>query len=271
MCQALGVEGLGLFCEPDGSFPNHHPDPTVAANLVALQRAVVEQGADFGIALDGDSDRLGVVDERGQIIAGDRLLLLFARVLLQHNPGATVIGEVKCSADLFTGIQAAGGRPIMSAVGHSILKDRMMSEQAMLAGEMSGHIYFADRYYGFDDALYAAARLMEIVASSARPLSGWFEDSPAKPASPEIRVDCADTTKFAVVASCAERFTALGFGIIDIDGVRFTNDRGWGLVRASNTQPALVLRAEAHTPEGLDELLALLNEVVRGALEQVGS
>ena len=159
----------------------------------------------------------------------------------------------------------------MSAVGHSILKDRMTSEGALLAGEMSGHIYFADRYYGFDDALYAAARLMEIRASRAEPLSAWFADIPCKPASPELRVDCADTAKFAVVARCAEQFSALGYDIVDIDGVRFTSDTGWGLVRASNTQPALVMRAEADTADRLGELLALLNHVVNSALEQVGA
>jgi phosphomannomutase/phosphoglucomutase len=271
ICRALGVEGIGLFCEPDGNFPNHHPDPTVAENLVDLQRAVVEHRADFGLALDGDSDRLGVVDERGEIIVGDRLLLLLANELLRANPGATVIGEVKCSTDLFAGVTRAGGRAVMSAVGHSILKDRMVSEGALLAGEMSGHIYFADRYYGFDDALYAAARLMEIVASREEPLSWWFKHMPAKPASPEIRIECADSSKFRVVEVCTARFAEMGFEIIDIDGVRFVGEEGWGLVRASNTQPALVLRAEGSNEAALERLLELVHRVVAEAIEAVES
>jgi len=257
----LNCEPIELFFDMDGHFPNHHPDPTVPNNLARLIETVVSQRADLGIAFDGDADRIGAVDDRGTVIYGDQLMIIYAREILKRKPGATFIGEVKCSQTLYDDIRAQGGNAIMWRTGHSLIKAKMKETQAELAGEMSGHMFFADRYYGFDDALYAACRLLEIVAQSAQPLSAQLAGLPATVTTPEIRVDCADDLKFEVVRRVKERFRQT-HEIVDVDGVRILFPRGWGLVRASNTQPVLVLRFEAATAE----LLAQYQQEVESAL-----
>jgi phosphomannomutase/phosphoglucomutase len=259
--QKLHCEATELFFDMDGRFPNHHPDPTVPKNLAHLVAAVESSHADLGIAFDGDSDRIGAVDEQGTVMYGDQLMIIYAREILSRKPGATLIGEVKCSQSLYDDIRKRGGNPIMWKTGHSLIKAKMKETQAELAGEMSGHMFFADRYYGFDDALYAACRLMEIVAKSARPLSTQLADLPKTVATPEIRVDCGDERKFEVVNCIKEKFRKT-HQIVDVDGVRILFPHGWGLVRASNTQPVLVLRFEASTPE----LLAQYQGEVESAL-----
>jgi len=246
-----------LFCEPDGTFPNHHPDPVVEKNTRQLAALVRETGADFGVGLDGDGDRLGVVDEKGELLFGDRLLALFAREVLAEHPGATVIGEVKCSHLLYKDIAAHGGVSVMGAAGHSLMKDAMRRTGALLGGEMSGHLFFADHYYGFDDATYAALRLAGIVSRSAGPVSEMLSDWPETASTPELRVDCPDAAKFAVVARAMAHFRGAA-EIIDVDGVRLVFPDGWALLRASNTQPALVLRFEAETPARLAEIRRLV-------------
>lgn len=248
--ERLGCEVIPLFCEADGSFPNHHPDPTVPENLEDLIVAVKENRADVGIAFDGDGDRIGVIDEKGSIIWGDRLTLFFACSILKENPGATIISEVKASQILYDEIARLGGKGIMWKTGHSLIKAKMKESGALLAGEMSGHIFFADRYFGYDDASYAACRLIEILIKEKKPLSAHFDKLPKSYTTPEIRVDCPDDLKFEIADQCRD-FFAKHFKVIDIDGVRIKLQDGWGLVRASNTQPALVLRFEASTPERL--------------------
>ena len=264
----LNVESVELFFEPDGRFPNHHPDPTLEPNLEALQRAVAATGAELGLAFDGDGDRLGAVDEHGNVIWGDMLLLIFGREILTRNPGATFIGEVKCSQVMYDELRRLGGNAVMYKTGHSLIKAKMKELHAALAGEMSGHMFFADRYYGYDDALYAACRLIEIVAASGRPLSAQTEMLPKIFATPELRVDCPDEKKFAVVERVKAYFQARQ-EVIDVDGVRMLFPHGWGLVRASNTQPVLVLRFEATTPELRDayrqEVEAVVAEAVAAA------
>ncbi len=266
--ERLNVEAVELFFEMDGNFPNHHPDPTVEKYLSALIAAVKEHGAELGIAFDGDSDRIGAVDEQGRIVWGDYLMLIFGREILTRKPGATFIAEVKCSQVLYDELERLGGRPIMYRTGHSLIKAKMKEEKAELAGEMSGHMFFADRYYGFDDALYAACRLMEIVANSGRPLSAQLEGLPMMVTTPEIRVDCPDEVKFDVVARVAERFRAT-HKVVDVDGVRVLFPQGWGLVRASNTQPVLVLRFEAVSEQLLNEYRAEVEAAVEEARKQV--
>jgi len=246
LLKRLNVDVTELFFEMDGHFPNHHPDPTVPANLEHLREAVRVQGADLGIAFDGDADRIGAVDENGEVIYGDLLLLIYGREILTRKPGATIIGEVKCSQLLYDELKRLGGNPIMYKTGHSLIKAKMKQEHAELAGEMSGHMFFADRYFGYDDALYAACRLIEIVAKSGKPLSAQLAGLPKLISTPEIRVDCPDETKFAVVARVAEQFRRT-HNVIDVDGVRVLFGEGWGLLRASNTQPVLVMRFEAAT------------------------
>ena len=261
LLQSLNCDAVELFFEMDGNFPNHHPDPTVEKNLKHLVEAVAAHKAEFGVAFDGDGDRIGAVDENGKVIWGDQLLLIFAREILTRKPGATFIGEVKCSQVLYDELNRLGGNPIMWRTGHSLIKAKMKESHAELAGEMSGHIFFAYRYYGYDDALYAACRLLEIVAASGRPLSAQLEGLPAMVSTPEIRVDCPDEIKFDVVARVTEHFRKIR-KIVDVDGVRVLFDRGWGLVRASNTQPVLVLRFEAET----EELLGRYRKEVEEAL-----
>jgi phosphomannomutase/phosphoglucomutase len=249
----LGIEMVELFTEPDSNFPNHHPDPTVTENLEDTIRAVRESQADIGIAWDGDGDRIGIVDETGRIIWGDELMVLLSRSILETNPGATIIAEVKCSQNLFDDIAAHGGVPIMWKAGHSIIKAKMKETHAALAGEMSGHIFFADRFYGFDDATYAGARVLEILSKTDKPLSALLGDLPVTYSTPELRVDCSDDAKFDVVARVAEYFLR-DHEVITIDGARILFEHGWGLVRASNTQAILVLRFEADSDAALAEI-----------------
>lgn len=260
----LGVEMVELFIEPDSNFPNHHPDPTVVENLSDTIRAVRENKADIGIAFDGDGDRIGVVDETGRILWGDELMVLLSRAVLAEREGATIIGEVKCSETLFDDIRAHGGNAVMWKAGHSLIKAKMKETDAALAGEMSGHIFFADRFYGFDDATYAGARVLEILSKADEPLSGMLADLPKTFSTPEIRVDCPDDAKFDVVERITERFAA-DHEVNTIDGARIRFPHGWGLVRASNTQAILVLRCEADLQEHLDEIEA----TIRGAVESL--
>jgi phosphomannomutase / phosphoglucomutase len=262
--EALGVELIKLFIEPDSDFPNHHPDPTVTENLQDTIAAVHANNADIGLALDGDGDRIGVVDETGRIIWGDELMILLSRSILATNPGANIIAEVKCSQNLFDDIAAHGGTPIMWKAGHSLIKAKMKETHAALAGEMSGHIFFADRFYGFDDATYAGARILEILSKSDKPLSALLADIPPTFSTPELRVDCPDELKFEVVAKIAEHFATTN-EVITIDGARILFENGWGLVRASNTQAILVLRFEADTEENLNAI----RSVVEGKVKEV--
>ncbi len=248
--RALGYEIVELFCEPDSDFPNHHPDPTVTENLQDAIRAVKENNADLAIAFDGDGDRIGVVDENGRIIWGDELMVLLSRAVLAEKPNATIIAEVKCSQKLFDDIAAHGGKPLMWKAGHSLIKAKMKETGAALAGEMSGHIFFADRFYGFDDATYAGARLLEILSKTNKTLSELLADLPETFSTPELRVDCSEEKKFEIVAKIAEEFAKTN-EVITIDGARILFENGWGLVRASNTQAILVLRFEADTNENL--------------------
>jgi len=254
----LGCEVIELYCEPDGNFPNHHPDPTVEANMLDLARTVSGHDADLGIAFDGDGDRIGIVDEHGNIIRGDMLLLLLSRQLLKQNPGATIISVVNCSDRLFEGIRKAGGKPIMWCTGHSPIKAKMKETGAMLAGEMSGHLFFADRFFGFDDAIYAGARIMQLLADAKTPLSALLSDVPHTVSTPEIRMHCSDEHKFELVEQAKAHFNSLGYEIIDIDGMRIQCENGWALLRASNTQPSLVLRFEAPNEQRLQEMRALI-------------
>ncbi len=267
----LNVDAAELFYEMDGHFPNHHPDPTVIENLKHLQDAVKKHKAELGIAFDGDSDRIGAVDEHGHVVYGDMLLLVFGREILTRKPGATFIGEVKCSQVMYDKLKELGGNPIMYKTGHSLIKAKMKEEHAELAGEMSGHMFFADRYYGYDDALYAACRLIEIVAKAGKPLSAQLEGIPNLVSTPELRVDCPDDRKFPVVKRTAE-LVAKTHTVVDVDGVRVPFEEGcWGLVRASNTQPVLVMRFEATSQALLEKYRAYLEGVVEQAKKEVGA
>jgi len=254
----MGVTTIDLFDNPDGNFPNHHPDPTVVEYIQELIKTVKKTGADLGIGYDGDGDRLGVVDERGQIIWGDRLLIIFGREILKKNPGAKILFEVKCSQALPEMIKKFGGKPVMWKTGHSLLKKKMKETGAPLAGEMSGHLFFADRYFGYDDAIYASARLVELLSHSDKKISQLLADVPDYYATPEIRAETRDDEEKFKIAEQAKNFFSTHYDVIDIDGVRIQFGDGWGLVRASNTQPVLVLRFEAQTPERLEELKNLV-------------
>jgi phosphomannomutase / phosphoglucomutase len=251
----LGCEVVELFCDPDSRFPNHHPDPTVLENMRFAVEAVKQHRADLAIAYDGDADRIGVVDEAGRVIWGDQLMVIFSREILKKHPGAAFIGEVKCSQTLFDDIAEHGGKPIMWKVGHSLIKAKLKETGAALAGEMSGHIFFADRYFGYDDAVYAGARLLEILSSTEAPLSSLLSGLPPTVTTPEIRLECPDERKFDIVRALTEDFKKT-HKVIDIDGARILFEDGWGLVRASNTQPVLVLRFEARTEHRLKEIRA---------------
>jgi phosphomannomutase / phosphoglucomutase len=262
--QALGADVIPLFCESDGTFPNHHPDPTVPANLRDLQETVRRTGAELGIAFDGDADRIGAVDENGRIIFGDQLLVLYGRdAVRRFGPGVPVIFDVKCSEVLSQALKASGAAPLMWKTGHSLIKAKMKEMQAPLAGEMSGHMFFGGDYFGFDDALFGAARLLEMVAAGPGGLSPLLADLPQTYATPEIRVDCADDVKFAMVERAAAHFTAR-YPVNTIDGVRMTFPQGWGLIRSSNTQPILVLRFEATDPASLDRYQQEVREYLVG-------
>jgi phosphomannomutase/phosphoglucomutase len=249
--EELGFELVKLFTEPDSRFPNHHADPTVAENLQDCIKAVKETGADLGLAFDGDGDRIGLIDENGRIIWGDELMVLLSREILKEKPDSTIIAEVKCSQNLFDDIAKNGGKPIMWKAGHSLIKAKMKETGAALAGEMSGHIFFADRFYGFDDATYAGARVLEILSKTDKSLSQLLSDLPETFSTPELRVDCTDEMKFAVVERIAAEFAETN-EVITIDGARILFEHGWGLVRASNTQAILVLRFEADSQENLN-------------------
>ncbi|MBN1154547.1 phosphomannomutase/phosphoglucomutase [candidate division KSB1 bacterium] len=250
----LGCEVDRMYCEPDGHFPNHMPDPTVPKYVKDLQKRVLETGADMGIGYDGDSDRMGIIDEKGNMIFADKFLALFSKDVLKKHPGATIIFDVKCSQALPEYIKKYGGKPIMWKTGHAILKAKMKEEKSLLAGEMSGHIFFADDYYGFDDAIYVSGRFMQIVANSNSTVSDLIDDIPHFIGTPEIRVDCADEDKFRVVDDLVNYFKEQ-YETLDIDGARVMFGDGWGLVRASNTQPVLVLRFEARTKDKLRDII----------------
>jgi phosphomannomutase/phosphoglucomutase len=266
--KALGAEVIELYCEPDGSFPNHHPDPTLEESLVDLVAKVKEEKAHAGIGYDGDADRIGVVDEEGNVIWGDGLMIIFSRDILKDNPGAKIIGEVKCSQTLYDDIAAHGGVPIMWKTGHSLIKEKMKQEEALLAGEMSGHIFFKHRYFGYDDAVYASIRLMEIIKKAGEPYStkALLKDVPDVTATPEIRFDCPDDIKFQIVEKAQNAFNE--YESITIDGIRIKFDDGWALIRASNTQPVLVLRFEAQNETRLNEIRALVEERLNKIIEQ---
>ncbi len=262
--QAMGAEVTGLFCESDGTFPNHHPDPTVPANLRDLQAAVRREGAELGIAFDGDGDRIGAVDETGRVLFGDQLLVIFGRDAVgRFGSGSPVIFDVKCSEVLPAALEKAGAAPVMWKTGHSLIKARMKELGAPLAGEMSGHIFFGGDYFGFDDALFAAARLLEIVSTGPSGVARLLADLPDTAATPEIRLDCADDVKFGLVERAARHFAAR-YPVNTIDGVRMTFPHGWGLLRASNTQPIVVLRFEATTPQELETYQAEVMEWLAG-------
>ena len=262
----LGCEVIELFCEPDSSFPHHHPDPTVVENMRFAINAVREHKADLAIAFDGDADRIGVVDEQGRIIWGDQLMIIFARHILKETPGAVFIAEVKCSQTLFDDIRRHGGEAIMWKVGHSLIKSKMKETNAAMAGEMSGHLFFADRYFGYDDGIYAGARLIEILSNSGLPLSSELANVPQMFSTPEIRIDCPDEKKFDVVKTLTAEFKKT-HEVIDIDGARILFERGWGLARASNTQPVIVMRFEADSEDYLNEIQSR----VSSAVERIGN
>jgi len=281
--ELLGCKVTALYGELDGRFPNHHPDPTVLENLSDLMQAVRDLHADVGIGYDGDADRIGAVDERGNVLWGDRLLVIYSRDILAVQPGGTIISEVKASQSLYDDIGKRGGRPIMWKTGHSLIKAKMKEESAVLAGEMSGHMFFADRYFGYDDAVYASCRLIEILAKQAQPLSSLVSDLPNTVVTPEIRVDLPDTVKFEVVRAIQTTFTdylkaGRNLGpdslhlrdLITIDGVRAIFEDGWGLIRASNTQPALVLRFEADSSARMTAIRSFVETELSKARQALG-
>ena len=250
----LGIEPRYLFCESDGTFPNHHPDPTVPKNLQDLIAAVKKDRADIGIAFDGDADRIGVIDDTGEIIWGDYLLIVYAReVLARTGKGQSIVFDVKASQALPEAVEKAGGVPVMWKTGHSLIEEKMHETHAPVGGEMSGHMFFSEGFYGFDDALYGAARLLHIVADSGKSIRELLADVPRFVSTPEIRVDCADDKKFAIVDE-AKKYFAARYDVLTVDGVRVLYGDGWGLIRASNTQPVLVMRFEARTQDQLEKI-----------------
>lgn len=266
LAERLPGEHVVINAEIDGNFPAHHPDPTVPANMQQLIQTVKEQGCDFGIAFDGDGDRIGAVDKTGRILFGDQLMILFSRDLLTRHPGATIIADVKASQTLFEDISAHGGTPLMWKTGHSLVKSKMKETGAKLAGEMSGHIFFADDYYGYDDGLYAAVRLINLVAHSSDSLETMIDSLPACFSTPEIRIDVPEAEKFAMVEAIEQELAKTSQDVSTVDGVRVNTDDGWWLMRASNTQPALVVRAESQN----EEALARLKETLKSQLRKAG-
>jgi phosphomannomutase/phosphoglucomutase len=256
----LGFDVIPLYCELDGRFPNHHPDPTQPENVRDLIATVQSNEAELGIALDGDADRIGAIDGKGRILWGDQLMILFGKALLSEVPGAKFVGEVKCSQAMYDELAAAGGQVEMWKVGHSLIKARMKETGAQLAGEMSGHMFFAHRWLGFDDAIYAGARLLELLSVGDRSLAQRAAELPVMINTPELRIDCPDDKKVPLVTAVTQRLKndPAVRGVVDIDGVRAKFDGGWGLVRASNTQPALVMRCEADTEARLAEIRAAI-------------
>ncbi len=257
LLRRLGCEVIELYCDSDGNFPNHFPDPTVPANLKDLQAAVADSGADLGVAFDGDADRIVAIADDGAIIWGDQLLIIFSRDILERHPGGTIVFEVKCSQALVDDIKAHGGRPLMWKTGHSLIEAKIREEKALLAGEMSGHIYFADRYLGYDDAIYSACRLVEYLSRSGQKLSQLLAGIPVYYATPELRIASSEEEKWRIVDQVKREFSR-DFEVIDIDGARVVFPDGWGLVRASNTSPVVVVRCEARTPERRDEIRDLI-------------
>ncbi len=255
----MGCEVICIYCEPDGRFPNHLPDPTVLKYIEDLRNRVVEIGADVGLGYDGDSDRLGVVDEGGRVVFADQLLALLVRDVLKRNPGAVIPFDVKCSQMLAEEIEKAGGRPLMWKTGHSLIKKKMREENAPLAGEMSGHIFYSDGYFGYDDGIYTSFRLVQFLSEQDRSLGELVDELPHYVSTPELRITCTDEDKFEVVRKLTEEFKK-EYEVIDVDGARVLFGDGWGLVRASNTQPILVLRFEAKTEERLDEIREMFKE-----------
>ncbi|HEU4748357.1 MAG TPA: phosphomannomutase/phosphoglucomutase [Gemmatimonadaceae bacterium] len=259
----LGIEPRYLFCESDGTFPNHHPDPTVAKNVEDLIAAVKRDGAEIGIAFDGDADRIGVIDETGEIIWGDYLLIVYARdALARTGKGQSIVFDVKASQALPEAVEKAGGKPVMWKTGHSLIEEKMHETHAPVGGEMSGHMFFSEGFYGFDDALYGAARLLQIVARSGKTVRQLLSDVPRFVSTPEIRVDCPDEKKFGIVKEAQEYFSAK-YEVITVDGVRVLFGDGWGLIRASNTQPVLVMRFEARTEEQLERIQSEMQGWIR--------
>ncbi len=262
--EQLGCEVIPLYCDVDGRFPNHHPDPTLPEGLKKLVSTVKRTGADCGLAFDGDADRLGGVDEKGKVLWGDKLLILFSRSILKERPGATVIGEVKCSRMLFEDVARNGGNPIMWKTGHSLIKAAMRDFKAQVAGEMSGHMFFKHRWYGFDDAIYSGARLLEFVASQSKTLNELLTDLPKTYVTEEMRIDTDESRKFKIVEEATKYFRdELGLEVNTIDGARVEFQDGWGLIRASNTSPKLVMRCEADSPKRLKEIKALIGDKVQ--------
>jgi phosphomannomutase/phosphoglucomutase len=266
----LGLDVTALYCEPDGRFPNHEADPTVPANMKELGDTVRREGCEAGIAFDGDADRVGLIDPKGRIVWGDQIMILFAREILKEVPGATFVSEVKCSQSLYDEIAKAGGNAIMWKVGHSLIKQKMKEVHAALAGEMSGHIFFANRYLGFDDAVYAGARMLELLSRSERTLSDLVDTLPVMHNTPELRVDCADAIKFDVVRRAVTDFKKK-YPVIDVDGARVQFGDGWGLVRASNTQPALVMRFEATSAARVQEIRAEVEREITRIKQELGA
>ncbi len=264
----LGCEVISLYCEMDGTFPNHHPDPTLPKDLEDLIKKVKESKADFGVAYDGDGDRVGAIDDEGNIIWGDQLMVFFSRDILPSNPGATIISEVKASKVLYDEIEKLGGRPIMWKTGHSLIKKKIKEEKALLAGEMSGHIFFADRYFGFDDAIYSSARLLELLSRSEKKLSQMLSELPKTYHTPEIRIYASDEVKFKIVEEVKKELSQR-YPTLDIDGVRAIFPKGWGLVRASNTQEILVLRFEGETEEALKAIEREIRQIVENAIKRL--
>ncbi len=278
--RSMGCEVIELFSEPDGRFPNHHPDPTIPKNLATLIETVKEEKADAGIAFDGDSDRIGVIDEKGNVLWGDQLMVIFSRDILRDHPGATFVSEVKCSQTMYDDIRSRGGNAVMWKTGHSLIKAKMKEARAALAGEMSGHLFFADRYFGYDDAIYAACRIVEIMQKlkqerKSASLSDLLSGLPKTFNTPEIRFDCPDTIKFKVVARAKEAFLRgdnllqKPKEVITVDGVRAVFEKGWGLIRASNTQPVLVMRFEAQDPAFLDSIRTMMEQKVSAIISDL--
>ena len=258
----LGCEVIKMYCESDGSFPNHHPDPTIEKNMQDLSKKVVSEGYELGIGLDGDADRIGVVDEKGKLLFGDQILNILARDYLRHNPGKSVIVDVKCSKNLYDDIIKYGGVPIMYKTGHANIKMKMKELGVEFAGEMSGHIFLADRYLGYDDAIYVSCRFIEVVSKTDAPVSTFLADQPKMYNTPELHIACSDDRKFEVVAKVCDELKAEGYDVLDIDGARVNFPDGWGLVRASNTTPVLVTRFEAVTEERMKEIQQLIESKI---------
>ncbi|HYA42644.1 MAG TPA: phosphomannomutase/phosphoglucomutase [Syntrophobacteraceae bacterium] len=262
--EKLGCQIYPIYCDMDGTFPNHDPDPTVMENLADLRNLVLRERLDVGLTYDGDSDRLGVLDHRGEVVFGDKLMIIFARDILSRRPGSVFISEVKCSKTLYDDIERHGGQAIMWKTGHSLIKAKMKEVDAQLAGEMSGHFFFKDGYFGYDDGIFASCRLLDVLSRTAKRIPELLDGVPSMHTTPEIRIECPDEIKFEVVERAKKQFKEKNFKVIDIDGARITFPDGWGLVRASNTQPVLVLRYEAETMERLGEIGDLIESTIRG-------